>query len=262
MRLSFFSLSSLHAKAFEKAVRMQSVAPAHPRSFGDLPGLLQRFLLRRGCPDNSGPDHAVTTWHNAALRFSFGGRWQAIQCRQDNFFGVPVRLAFMKRYLLQILPLEGYDQYELGKGRMNIRLLKLFCLADVHGPEMDQSELVTLLAELILFPRYAFAPYIHWESTGDDVLKATINDRGISASGLFYFNKEADIIRFETDDRFYTLPGGTMVKMPWVAATEAFHVSAGINSPAKFTATWIRPDGPWTYFKGDLAEPEATVIDS
>jgi hypothetical protein len=134
----------------------------------------------------------------------------------------------MRLCFFGFLRIEALDSYLESKGRMLIRLLKYFKLSDAKGPQMDRSELVTILAETMLIPSYALQKYIGWTIIDPLTIKGTINYKGTRASGLFYFNNDGDMLRFETLDRYYTDDKGRFQQVKWIAAITLYHLN-GIN---------------------------------
>ena len=68
----------------------------------------------------------------------------------------------MKNAIMGIFPFEGRDKYQDGHGNMLIKLLKAITVVDAKSKEMDQSALVTVLAESLIVPTYALRQYIKW----------------------------------------------------------------------------------------------------
>jgi hypothetical protein len=94
----------------------------------------------------------------------------------------------MKSRLGSIIPFEGRDKCQSGAGNMLIEILKLIKVADAKGNEMDNSALVTVLAEILLVPGYVFRKYITWASVDSKTATATLNFNGYKVSGTFHFH--------------------------------------------------------------------------
>lgn len=235
-----------------QAERLQINGDNPVTDLSGLPEILQRYLGREAVAGRKRPGAVRIVWKDAALKFNPKGNWTPMECSQINFVGEPVRLVYMRLRFFGFLRLEALDSYLNGKGRMLIRLLKYFKLSDAKGPQMDRSELVTILAETMLIPSYALQKYIGWTIIDPLTIKGTINYKGTRASGLFYFNNDGDILRFETLDRYYTDGKGRFQQVKWIAAITRYQLNGNHKSPSDFSATWKRPEGDYTYFKGEI----------
>jgi hypothetical protein len=123
----------------------------------------------------------------------------------------------MESHIWGLFPFEGRDKYQDGHGNMLIKLMKLFTVADDKGKEMDESALVTILAEALIVPSYALQSYITWMAIDSMAAKATIRFRETEVSGVFYFNEAGENIRFETNDRYQSQKDGSHKKIKWIA---------------------------------------------
>ena len=66
---------------------------------------------------------------------------------------------------------------------------------------MDKACLVTILSESLIIPNVALQDYIQWEELDETHAKATITYYGISASGIFTFDRNGAMVSFDTKDR-------------------------------------------------------------
>src|SRR3569623_1407796 len=113
----------------------------------------------------------------------------------------------MKARISGLIPYTAIDKYRRGTGNMKIKIFKWFTVSDAKGNEMNQAELVTILAETIFLPLYALQRYITWRSINPTTVEGTIEDHRIKASGRFYFTEKGEFLRFETNDRYYSAKG-------------------------------------------------------
>lgn len=218
----------------------------------ELPIALQHFLTQSGFMAVNNIHQAKVEWKSATLKFSKTGKWKHIDCIQHNFLPDPIRLVYMKTKMFGIVGLEAFDSFRHGHGGMMIRMAQLFNMSDAKGPEMDKAELVTILAEVMIFPDYAVQTYIQWEEINPYTLRGTINYHGLMASGIFYFNSNFLIEKFETTDRFYTDKKGKFHPVKWTAECSGYTRHGEISFPTSFKATWNFPTGDFTYFQGQI----------
>lgn len=153
------------------------------------------------------------------------------------------------------VPFEGYDYYQNGTGGMKGVIAKLITLFDQTGADMDKACLATFLAESFFAPRILLQDYIVFKEINDLEVQATISYRGQTASGIFAFNEQYEMISFTTNDRAVTEKDGRMNYIPWSAHCSNYQVSDdGIKQPTHFQAIWHYPDEEFVYFDGVISE--------
>jgi hypothetical protein len=115
---------------------------------------------------------------------------------------------------------------------------------------MDKASLVNCLSECLIIPNAALQDYIVWEEINDYHVKATINYYGITASGIFTFNQNGEMLAFTTNDREAISTDGTSEKVKWSAVISEYKETSGIKKPTAFQAIWHYEDGDFVYFDG------------
>ena len=219
-----------------------------------LPVPLQRYLIRCGWVGKTMPLHAEVIWDEVEFKMQREKNWMPVQCLQFNSVPEPARFAYLSAPKLGINAFVGRDKYQHGKANMLIRLLGLFTFQDVSGMDMNESALVTILAEATFIPGYIFQPYIQWEEKDSSSVKATIKWNEVSVSGIFHFNEAGDMIRFESDDRNMTLKNGTTKKVHWIVRTDEYTEENGIRRPAYVQIIWQDEKGEYAYYRGRITK--------
>jgi hypothetical protein len=153
------------------------------------------------------------------------------------------------------IPFEGYDYYQNGSGGMKGVIAKAITLFDQTG-EIWISVFGDLSCRKFICPYYSIAGlYITFEEISSFEVRATINYKGQTASGIFTFNEQYEMISFTTKDRAVAGTDGSMQYIPWSALCGDYQVStSGIKHPSKFQAVWNYPDGDFVYFDGLISE--------
>jgi len=166
-------------------------------------------------------------------------------------FANPVRMAYIRTSLFGI-PFEGYDSTQEGVGFMRGVIGKLFTLFNETGPHMDRGQLLTWLGEAPLLPSILLSEYITWEAMDASHVRATLNYKGISGSGVFTFNENGLIHSFHTYDRARTETDGSIEYLRWSAVIDGWRRDeSGIYIPALIRATWHEDEGDLVYFSAD-----------
>jgi len=218
-----------------------------------LPGPVRRHLQHCGFIGKSKMAYMKAFF--PAVTFSLGRGKPAIRMAytQYNFVAEPARIAYIDSTLYG-MPFEGIDAYFDGKGSMKGVLGKVFTLFNLTGEAMDKASLVTFLSECLFVPTVAIQDYVHWEAIDAHHAKASITAYGISASGIFAFNEEDEMISFTTDDREATAMDGTSEKVSWSAICREYVEKNGIRQPTALQAIWHYTEGDLIYFDAKAVE--------
>ncbi len=150
------------------------------------------------------------------------------------------------------IKIRGRDKLKEGKGEMLIKLFSVFKLAEEHGQKINESTMQRYLAEIVWFPSAALNPYIEWEAIDSLSAKAVMTYHGVSASGIFYFNKEGDFVRF----RCFRYKENTFdaKKYEWIVDVLEYSEEAGIKIPVKTKVSWILESGLWTWLVLEITD--------
>lgn len=190
------------------------------------------------------------------FKMGVGKPWINIKYEQYNFVIEPARLAYIYSRMFGIIPFEGRDKYQEGKGNMIGKLLKKKTIFDVKGFKIDTSAAVTFLSESLMVPNCALQEYISWEPIDSNNCKAVIKYKGISAEGIFTFNEKGEFIKFQTDDRYMYMDNGTSEKHRWSAVVSDYVERNGVKVPTRIKGVWNLEEGDHEYFDGKLVGVE------
>lgn len=224
-----------------------------------LPEPVQRYFRYSGFIGRPKMSTARIVFNNVA--FKNGNKDLKLYSEQFNFVQEPARIVYLNSRLLGVIPFEGRDKYQNGQGYMTGRLAKLIKLFDVTGSEMHQSALVTILAEALVVPNYALQDYITWEEIDEHHAQATIEYKGVKASGIFTINDVGEFVTFTTKDRYMDQGKGVMALVPWTVEIIGYHEQNEVMVPIQMKATWEMPEGDLVYFDGVISSIEYNVRD-
>jgi len=175
-----------------------------------------------------------------------------IDYKQFNLVERPNRYALISSSLYGI-PFEGLDAYANGTGSMKGTLGKIFRLFDQRGENMDRACLVTWLAECLMVPSAALQDFVKWETVDDTHAKASISWKGISASGVFSFAENGELLAFRTGDRVAIDMDGKETKAEWSAFFRKYHSANGLLQPTVIQSVWHYAEGDCVYFNQNEA---------
>lgn len=221
------------------------------RMLGGLPAPVRRHFSVCGYMNKPVYNHVEIIWGDISFFRAPGTPPLKLKCIQHNFAEEPSRIVYMSTSLAGIIPFEGRDKFQDGKGNMLMKIGKFFTMQDVTGETMDKSALVTTLAELFVLPAYAFSSYIKWEEIDDRSAGAKISWNGIEMRGVFSFNDSGEFVRFDTDERYMSRPTGDECH-PWSAKCGNYFEKNGYRIPGFMSAEWHLPTGDLEYFRGEI----------
>jgi len=166
---------------------------------------------------------------------------------QYNFFASGVR-AFRIESSLHGVPFEGVHLFDRSGATMKVRLASTVPVADAAGAEMDQSETVTLFNDMcLLAPSTLVDSRIAWEPLDSLAVRAAFTHRGITIRAVLRFDETGDLVGFESGDRYQTADGRTYARYPWKTPVRDYRDFDGRRIWTRGEATWMMPDGPFTY---------------
>lgn len=222
--------------------------------FSSLPAAIQKYIQGCGYIGTPKMSYLKMEYHNVDFSQGKDRPTLTIDYTQYNFINKPCRMAFIDSSMFGI-PFEGYDYYQNGAGGMKGVIAKAITLFDQTGADMDKACLATFLAESLFAPTILLQDYITFEEISDFEVRATINYGGQTASGIFTFNEQYEMLSFTTNDRAATGTDGNIEYIPWSALCSDYQFSEnGIKYPTRFQAVWNYPDGDFVYFNGVISK--------
>lgn len=190
----------------------------------------------------------------AMMRMNENQGWMPVQAEQYFTTAQP---GFVWKARIKAAPLfyiVGRDKYEDGKGNMLIKLLSVITVADSKGKEIDQGTLLRYLAETVWFPTAVLSNYIKWEEIDSRSAKATMSFGGISASGVFTFNEQGEVINFVAE-RYREFEGQYELNI-WTILMREYQEFNGIRIPTEGDVIWKLETGDFNWFQFEITEIE------
>jgi len=210
-----------------------------------LPSPVQRFLRASGVVGKPIP-RALRIEFKGDIR-SKGGPWMPFTTTQVNTFDPPTR-AFWMDATMKGLPTKGYHRYGGGSAHMQIKVLGLFSVIDITGPQLDTAETVTWFNNLCMFaPGALIDRRITWEPINDHRARALFKHRGFAISAELVFDAQDRLVNFISDDRYYLGEDRSMVKSRFSTPARDHRVVSGVLLPGYGEAIYHFPDGEFTY---------------
>lgn len=219
-----------------------------------LPKIIQLYIKNCGYIKSPKFSFIKSFYKDVSFVQGIEGKKLNIDYTKYNFARQPQSIALIESSMFGI-PFQGYDSFIDGEGSMKGVFAKAIPVFHQTGSVMDKAALVTFLSECLLIPSVATMDYIQWEEIDEYNVKATISCYDISASGIFTFNQNGEMIRFTTNDRAITNSDGTMEYVPWSVECNNYKLNMnGYKIPTSLKAIWNYEDGDFIYFDSNNLE--------
>lgn len=249
-----------HQRVVDAAMRRASTIPEHIVTDNDLlrlPPPIQRYLRAAGAVGAARP-RSMTMTFTGTIR-SKDGPWMPFTSTQVNTLDMPVRTFWMDA-VMKGLPTKGLHNYINGSATMRIRLLGAIPVFDVLGPELDTAETVTWFNDLCLYAPGALTdPRITWLAIDDRTAEATFEHKGIRISAVLVFDANDLLVDFISEDRYYLMPDGRMVRKRFSTPASDHRAVNGLRLPHHGETAWYLEEGPFTYGRFDLTSLQYDV---
>lgn len=222
----------------------------------NLPSPVQKWLMNSNVIGKE-EVKTVRLKQQGRMRTEKNGKWMPTKAEQYFSINEPGFVWIADVKMAPLVRLSGIDTYKAGTGKMKIKVFSLFPVVDAKGPEMDSGTMMRYLAEMMWFPSAALKSYIKWEEIDGTTAKATMEYKGISVSGFFYFNEKGDILRFV--GKRYREINGKYVLSDWGGINKEFKEFNGIRIPSKSDVVWFEKDEEFRWFEVEITDLQYNV---
>lgn len=217
-----------------------------------LPPPVRHWLIASGAVGRE-KARTVRLMQAGELRTGRDAPWARVEAKQ--YFSVPAPgFVWLVSTTLNGLPVMGRDHYLDGRGQMLITLAALAPVVKAQGPALDQGAMLRFLGEIVWFPSAAVQPWLRWEPVDSDSARATMSHAGVTASGVFHFDREGRSTGMNADRYFYRPEGSTLEK--WEVVSTEWKSIRGIVMPTRGDARWKLSDGDLSYYRWEILDVE------
>jgi hypothetical protein len=143
------------------------------------------------------------------------------------------------------------DRYRAGEGLLIARVWGVIPATRSSGADTDRAEAMRYLAELPWVPQAIGAnPELSWRDLEDGSVEVSTLVGGRAASVRLTLD-EAGLIRSASGIR-PRLAGRTSVDTPFLGTFGDYVEIGGVRVPGSAELSWDLPEGPFTYWRGEL----------
>ncbi|MFK7811105.1 MAG: DUF6544 family protein [Maribacter sp.] len=207
-----------------------------------VPEKLRDYLLKVGVIGKCKGCH-VTFKQNGQIKTAQDKKWTDFTATQYMTADSPNFI-----WSARAFPMFVRDKSINGKGEVKVSLFGLKDIAKSDGHKTNESALTRCLGELLFYPVGFLSDAISWEELENGSLKATIQVGNITTEGVFLFNEDGLLYRFESK-RYMN---ETLEDFTGIA--EDYQMKNGFFIPTKMRAIWNLKDGDFEYFNCKITE--------
>ncbi len=221
-----------------------------------LPEPVQRYLRATGVVGQPRA-RSYRLRFTGRIRGAADAKWMPFEADQQSFVDPPARLFWM-RATMSGLPVEAFHRLVDGHATMRVKLLGAITMVDASGPEMDQSESVTLLNDMcILAPGALLEPTIAWEPIDARAAKARFSHGGRTVEATLFFDEAGLLTDFVSDDRSRaSADGKSFTQTRFSTPVRDYRPFGPFKIATHGEARWHLPDGELVYGEFELLELE------
>jgi hypothetical protein len=147
------------------------------------------------------------------------------------------------------------DAYEEGHGRLAIKLGGVIPVKQQTGPEFDKGEIQRYLGSLVFCPPMLLNhASLEWSAAGPLTLR--VRDRADQTGATVDIELGEDGHPVACRALRPRLEGKSSILTPWSGHCSEFQEHEGLRIATRLDVSWDFPDGPFTYFRAQVATIE------
>ncbi|TFF92858.1 hypothetical protein EU546_07020 [Candidatus Thorarchaeota archaeon] len=213
-----------------------------------LPSRLQAYIEDVCGPQSDYKDH-VEVEQLGEFRLNTDSEWFPIESVSHALLS---EAAFVWRAYLNPgsrFTIFARDRLSDGQGFMLLKPAYSPEIEDRTGAEISTSMVVRYLSEIPWFPAaILFNDSLQWTKDGGMSVGVSSEVNGVEASGVFTFDSEGRIVKFETTERFQETDDG-FVQVPWSLDYSDYKELDGVEVPSRVEAAWTLEGKRFPYLR-------------
>lgn len=225
--------------------------PVSEADIAHLPPVVQRYLFFVGSVGRP------RVWNyrvrfRGELRNDRDSRWMKIRASQQSFVDPAARLFLVKGSMFG-LPFQAFHRYVGAAATFKVRLAWLLTVVNAAGPEMNQSETVTLLNDMCLLAPATLIDFrIAWDELDPLTVRATFSNAGNTVSAVLTFDESGALVDFVSGDRYRTAEGKTYERLRWSTPVRAWRTFDDRRLPVEAEAVWREDELAFAYARFEI----------
>lgn len=255
--------TSFHAQFRNRADEALADASAVPgrlvteQDLADLPDPLADYVRRSGAVGKPRVTCFSAHFHGR-IRSGPDQAWMSFTGEQVNTYGRSPRRVFIMDATRWGLPVTVLHLYSGATATMRAKVLSLFTVLNVDGPEMDRGETVTVFNDLVvLAPGAIVGAPVRWTALDGHHVRGTYTNGDQAVSAELTFDADGDLVDFVSHDRLRASADGTAFEQQtWSTPLSGHREANGRRLVTSGEGRWHspQPDGLFTYIEFHLDE--------
>jgi hypothetical protein len=186
--------------------------------------------------------------------FRLGPWWRPFAATERFTTGRPGFEWHARIRLARFLGVDVRDEYVSGAGVTRATVCGFPLVDDQGKRELNEAALQRYLAEAVWFPT-ALLPSaaLTWDVIDRHNAVASLEDRKTAASVMFRVNDGGEVTDILSPARYRATSTG-FVLTPWAVRCRDYFEVDGFRIPRHCEVEWLLPEGPMTYWRGEVTE--------
>jgi hypothetical protein len=243
---AFWSAYLQRAMRLRAEAGVQSGALVTEADLEDLPEPMARYIRFSGAVGKPRIE-AVHLLHGGRFKTAAGAPWMPIR---GEYFITAAKPSFAWYGRLRVAPgvhVAAIDSYGDGHGRMLVKAMSLFRIADDQSDPVSRSAFGRCVAELTMAPTFFLnRQYVRCTQTGRDQVRCTVTDAGLSTDAELFVNEDGSLNRVVVM-RYFDRGGGRATLERFTGENSRPQMFGGRMLASKMDGTWNLPEGDLHY---------------
>ncbi len=223
-----------------------------------LPALVQHYLRTVGVVGQPRVRNFKAHIHGR-IRDGQGGRWMPFTAEQHNFFNPSSRFFYLNASMF-FVPVQGYHRFVDASATMEIRLAGMLPIVNALGPELTQSETVTMFNDMCLMaPATLIDAPVRWSAIDHTTVAAEFVNAGYTVHARLCFDTTGQLTNFISDDRYQMTKETGMRRLPWSTPITDYRRFGTIRLASRGEGRWHEPGGAYAYIQLTIDDVEYNV---
>jgi hypothetical protein len=159
------------------------------------------------------------------------------------------------------VPVQGYHRYVGSSASMTVKAAALVPVARASGPEMSESETVTLFNDMcVMAPAMLIDRAIVWKPIDARTVRAVFTNAGHTIGAELTFNGAGELTNFRSEDRYRTSPDGrSLLRARWSTPLRDYRLFGQVRLASGGAAWWHEGDREYPYIELTVDDVEYNV---
>lgn len=222
-----------------------------PATKTDIPAPVRRYA-ERAVPAGSSVPARVRVVQSGLMWLKPGGRSLPFTAVED-FSVETVAFSWLARFrFLPLVSMKVVDRYADGAGSLEARLFGVLPFMRQSGQATAEGAAMRYLAELPWVPHAMLPnPELEWRELDARTVEVGTSVGAAKVAVRLEFDAAGDIVSAFSDGRPHP-EGNATVPRPWGGVYSDYQVIDGIRLPTRAEVRWELPEGPFTYWSGEI----------